>query len=74
MKKWISAIDAAPDAFPRSSFIGEEGPSTIAGEEEKCTERENEEREDDEGDVLGEVEAVGGVGIKHCGKRTVVIS
>ena len=47
-----------PDALPYDTFIGEEGPSDVAGEEEECRKWEEEEREDDEGKVLGQMEAV----------------
>ena len=56
----------ALDALPCSSFIAEERPGDIAGEEEECREREVEEREDDKGDVLGEMKAIGRAGVEHC--------
>ena len=54
----VPAIDAVPDTLPRSTLIGEKGPSDIASEKEGGRKREEEKRDDNERDILGEVEAI----------------
>ena len=59
METWDPTIGTAPDALPYSIFVAEERAGDVAGEEEECRQWEEQEGEDYEGGVLGEMKAIG---------------
>ena len=51
----------------------EERPGDVAGDEQKGAEREEEERDGDEGNILGQMQAVGRASVEHAVRWDVLV-